>query len=130
MKVATRPVGSWVFIPAGDEELKPEEQTRITCRQLTQAERMEAWDNINWTVKDEGTGEVTIMPRTFRLARDLCKAAILSIENFPPGAPKPWPKDGSEAEKDAYLDMIPDMEMLRIGQAIRHKAFIEDEIKN
>jgi hypothetical protein len=37
---------------------------------------------------------------------------------------------GSDEEKGAWLDNIPDMEMLGIGQAIRQRAFLEDEIKN
>jgi hypothetical protein len=129
MKAFKRAVGSWAFIPAADRELPAAEQTRIWCRQLTQEERMYAWDNLNWTQRDT-EGNVVILPRTFTLARELCIAAIESIENFPAGDPKPWPKDGSADEKMAYLNMMDDYEMLRIGQAIRNKALLEDEVKN
>lgn len=126
MKVAKRPTGTWVYIPKDDAELPADQQTRITCRQLTQGERMEAWDNLNWTQRDT-EGNVTLLPRTFRMARELCISCIVQVENF---ATTPWPQYGSDEEKGAWLDNLPDMEMLAIGQAIRSRAFLEDEIKN
>jgi hypothetical protein len=127
MKVAKRPVGSWTYIPKEDRELPADKQTRVICRQLSQAERMESWDNLNWTQRDT-EGNVTLLPRTFQLARQLCINCIIGIENF--DSPTPWPAMGSDEEKGAWLDNIPDMEMLGIGQAIRQRAFLEDEIKN
>lgn len=127
MKVAKRPAGTWVYTPASDKDLPPEKQTRVVLRQLTQAERMEAWDNLNWTQRD-AEGNITILPRTFRMARELCIACIQSFENF--DAATPWPKDGSDDAKSEWLNNLPDMEMLAIGQAIRNRAFLEDEIKN
>jgi hypothetical protein len=88
---------------------------------------LESWDNLNWTQRDT-EGNVTLLPRTFQLARQLCINCIIGIENF--DSPTPWPAMGSDEEKGAWLDNIPDMEMLGIGQAIRQRAFLEDEIKN
>lgn len=129
MKAAIRQVGNWKFTFPSEEQNPPERQTVVVCRQLTQAERMLAWDNLNWTARD-AQGGVTLLPRTFRLARELCLLAIESIENFPEGAPKPYPTNGTDEEKSAYLDQFPDLELLKIGQAIRNRATLEEEVKN
>jgi hypothetical protein len=78
MKVAKRPVGSWTYIPKEDRELPADKQTRVVCRQLSQAERMTSWDNLNWTQRD-AEGNVTLLPRTFQLARELCINCIISV---------------------------------------------------
>lgn len=129
MKATKRPSGSWRFIPPADQKLKKEEQTTFVLNPLTQGERMVVWDDLRWTeVLPDGTRN--IRSRANQQAYDLCLSQIEAIENFPAGAPKPWPKNGSEEEKRAYLDQIDDVTILLVGSEIREHSSLEDELKN
>lgn len=129
MKAIKRPSGSWRFVPPADQRLKTEEQTVFVLNPLTQGERMVVWDELRWSeVLPDGTRN--IRSRANQQAYELCLAQIGAIENFPAGAPKAWPKNGSDEEKRAYLDQIDDVTILLVGSEIREHSSLEDEVKN
>lgn len=129
MKETSRAVGSWDYVPPADRELPAEQQTTVRCRSLTQAERMMVWDTLSRDIRMPDGSVVTDI-RSFRQARELCLACIESVENFPVGDPKPWPKDGTLAERESYLDRFPDAEILNIGVELRNRATVGQDIKN
>jgi hypothetical protein len=88
---------------------------------------MEVWDDIEWA-KPDGKGGQVIVPRAFQLSREICLTNISDVENFPPGAAQPWPQ--SRVEREKYLEQFDDFDLLLIGNEIRNKAVLEDEIKN
>jgi hypothetical protein len=125
VKPVQKRVGSWTFIPPSDRKLPAAEQTVFVLKPLTQLQRMEVWDNLRWVNPDN-----TMQPRAFVQARELCLSNIEDVQNFPPGSPKPWPKDGSFEAKAEYLEQFDDMDVLIIGNEIRDHSALDDDIKN
>lgn len=123
MKPIKRSLGSWRFIPPSDTKLPAAEQTVFILKPLSQLQRMEVWDNLRW-VNPDGTA----MSRAFVQARELCLTNIESIQNFPPGDPKPWPD--STRDRSEYLEQLDDMDVLIIGNEIRDHSGLDEEIKN
>jgi hypothetical protein len=125
MKPVHRQLGTWTFVPPSDRKLPAAEQTTFVLKPLTQLQRMEVWDNLRW-INPDGTAA----GRAFQQARELCLSNIEDVQNFPPGDPKPWPKDGSTQAKAEYLEQFDDMDVLLIGSAIRDHSGLDDDIKN
>jgi len=136
VKTPRRPHGSWRFIPPEDRALPPEEQTVFVLRPLTQEERMASWDNGAWSQRSED-GSKTILPRTFRLARENCLSHIEDVVNLQvpnsagDGYTVPiWPKNGTPEEKAKFLEVLGDVEVLIVGNEILDRSSLDDEIKN
>lgn len=119
MKAVTRSTGVVPYILKADQHRKPEEQSTFYIRPLTQGERMEANDRINITTVGP-TGVVEQEGRGWRQALELCVTRIERIENFPDGAPKPWPV--SEKERREYMEQFEDRDVSEIGTAIREAS--------
>lgn len=129
MKAARRPTGTWRYMLHSDRELKPEDQSVFVLKPLTQFERMEVWDDLNW-LETDSTGAQVVRPRANRQAYQLCLSNIASIENFPAGSPQKWPENGDVEGKKKYLELLDDLSILLIGTEIRQKSTLEEEVKN
>lgn len=106
---------SWVYILEGDRALSADQQTRFILRPLTQAEQMAIEDEVYYLSFD-ADGRKSHVTREKRVARQLALSHIESIENFPPGNPKPWPAD-PEA-RDRYLAELQADDVHEVGNEI------------
>jgi hypothetical protein len=90
---------------------------------------MRTWDDGYWS-QIEANGRRTLNSRSFQQAHALVISQLLATENFPLDAPKQWPVDGSRSDKEAYLELLDDMDVYEIGNAIRDRSILEEEAKN
>jgi hypothetical protein len=130
MRAFQRSLQSWEFVPPDDQKLPESERTTFVLSPLSQLERMEAWDNLNW-VSNDPDGSSTIKPRAFQQAFQLCLSHIVEIRNFPAGngeQPKPWPP--TRTERAQYLEQFSDLDILMIGSEIRNHSALEERAKN
>jgi hypothetical protein len=117
----------WRFVPVADQALDSEDRTTFRLRPLSQAERLRATDDLSRTViEPDGTQVITTRQR--QVARALCLSHIDDVENFPAGAPKPWPMD--RAERMAYLEQLDDELVKEIGNEIYNRSAIGAPEKN
>lgn len=124
-----RQVEAWWYVLLSEREKPKDQQSRFLCNPLKQGERMHVWDDHNWVTVDKD-GKRSITTRGLQQAYELCLTNLAKTENFPLDGPKPWPEKGSVAEKAEYLEMLDDMDVFEIGNAIREKATLEPEVKN
>lgn len=124
-----RQVESWWYVLLSEREKPKAEQSRFFCRPLRQYERMHVWDDSAWITID-ADGKKTVSARGFQQAHELCLTHLVATENFPLDEVKPWPDKGSKEEKEAYLEMLDDMDLFEIGNAIREKSTLGAEVKN
>lgn len=124
-----RQVEAWWYVLVSEREKSKPEQSRFLCQPLTQAERMRVWDDHNWVIVN-GDGTSSVNSRGLQQAHELVIDKLRDVQNFPLDGPKPWPANGSKAEKEAYLEMLEDMDVFEIGNAIREKSTLEAEAKN
>ncbi|MDP9202290.1 MAG: hypothetical protein M3P26_10235 [Gemmatimonadota bacterium] len=122
-----RQVEAWWYVLMSEREKPKEEQSRFLLKPLTQAERMGVWDDNSWVTVDK-EGKRTITPRGFQQAYDLCLTQITQAENFPLNGPQSWPT--SRSAREVYLEMLDDMDVFEIGNAVREKSVLEVEAKN
>ena len=125
-KKQKRAAECWRYVLLRDRKLPPEEQTTWILRPLTQLERAEARDNMARVQTIPGGGTATIT-RTHRLSLDLAVSNIHSVENFPAGAPEPWPED--REARLAYLDALDDDDVKELGNEIWVRSAIGGETK-
>jgi hypothetical protein len=124
-----RQTEAWWYVLVSERAKPKEEQSRFRLKPLTQSERMRVWDDHNWvTVSADGGSQVN--SRGLQQAHSLVVANLLEVENFPLDGPKTWPIDGSRKDKEAYLELLDDMDVFEIGNAIREKSTLEVEAKN
>lgn len=115
MKRITRSAASWTFVPPSDRDLPPEQQTTFTLRPLTITERAHYHDNLTRTSAN-GDGGSVVLSRTRQVSVEIVLNQVIAIENFPVGAPEPWPK-----ELDAritYLEKFDDDDLEAIADEI------------
>jgi hypothetical protein len=124
-----RQVESWWYVLLSEREKPAQEQSKFLLKPLTQAERMRVWDDHNWVTVDKDRNSAVIS-RGLQQALSLCISQLAEVQNFPLDGPKPWPLGGSRMEKEKYLEMLDDMDILEIGNAIRDKSTLEPEVKN
>lgn len=129
-EAARRPVEAWWYVLPSDQKLPVEQQSRFLLKPLTQAERMEVWDESDWVMIDGTTGDRTVRPRGFRQARELVLRNLVDVQNFPASKPEPFPKDASQAERVTYIDKLDDIDLFLIGDEIRKHSSLEKEVKN
>ena len=116
MKAILRPTGTQKYIPFSDRTLPPEEQTVIYYKPLTAGERAAAFDNLSVSELQE-SGKLLQRSQAWQVHRELCLTQIERVENFPAGAPQPWPTDA--AARETYLEQFDDFVVNEIGAAIR-----------
>jgi hypothetical protein len=126
-KMKSRAAASFPYVLIGDRDLPPEQQTQFVLRPLTVDEHAAAHDGLVRTLVDKD-GNRTIVNRTRQQAVSLALEHIVSIENFPVGAPQPWP-DERERRRD-YLGMLMPADLQELGGVLFHRAEVGDEEKN
>jgi hypothetical protein len=124
-----RQVEAWWYVLLSEREKPKEQQSRFLLKPLTQAERMRVWDDHNW-VNVSSDGSSTVSSRGLQQAHALVLTNLLETENFPLDGPRKWPAEGSKTEKLTYLELLDDMDVFEIGNAIREKSTLEPEAKN
>lgn len=129
MRATKRATATWRFVLPEDRELEEKERTTFILSPLKQGERMDVWDSLK-TVDEDGDGNRRIRSHSYRQSLELCISHIEDVENFPAGAPKAWPRNGSDEEKAQYLDELKDVAVLVIGTEIRGHSILEEEAKN
>lgn len=126
-KARRRLAESWSYRLLCDRALDPSEQTVFHLNPLTQAERLQVRDDIARNrVLANGTTETQRRKGQVELA--LCLTNIASIENFPVGAPTPWPADHDA--RRAYLEQLDDEYIEEIGAEIYGRSAIGELEKN
>jgi hypothetical protein len=121
---------SWSYVLQADRALEPDQQTRFTLRPVIAADRDRIRDNLMWT-QIHADGSQTKVRRTRQTARVVALEHIVSVDNFPVGAPLPWPKD--RGEREAYLAMFDDNDIEELGDEIWARSTIgpdEEPLKN
>jgi hypothetical protein len=111
---------SLTYVLKGDRALPVEQQTRFVLEPLKGPERMRVWDQINAVNKSDDRAEV--ISRSFQQARELVLQHLISVENFPVGKPKPWPKSPAACEE--YLERLDDLDIYEIGNELRERSSI------
>lgn len=113
-KKAGHAVESWWYVLEDDRALPSSEQSRFLLRPLTVAERAALWDSF-----------VVEKDRTFVRALELLVDHVERVENFPAGAPEPWPQ--KRAEREAYIGMLPGLYMSELANEIMRHAKLSPE---
>jgi hypothetical protein len=118
---------SWTYVLASDQTLKAEEQTVFRLSPMTQAERVAAYDDASRVII-QGDGTQVVAGRERQVALALCLSHIEDVQNFPVGAPKPWPI-GTE-ERARYLEQLHDTDIAELGGEIYDRSTIGRTEKN
>lgn len=126
-KAKQRSAESFRYVLVGDRELPPEQQTTFVLNPLTGPERARVRDEAVVTVVAP-TGERRIIDRTYQQSRETVQAHLVSIENFPLGAPKAWPTKLSE--QAAYMDLFDDGDLLELHNELFTRSWLGDDAKN
>lgn len=119
MKASTRPPMSWRFIPLRDRRLPSEEQSVFTLRPMSLGERASTRDELA-RVQVTPDGTRTVQSRTSQVSARIARDHIVSIENFPAGAPQEWPSTVEAREK--FLDQLDDDVVLEIGNEVYERS--------
>jgi hypothetical protein len=122
-----RAAESWRYVLKSDESLPPEQQSVFVLTPLNVIERAEARDGMVRRVVG-ATGETTVSQRDKRLSVEFCLSHIREIENFPAGAPKPWPDTSDERLR--YLDQLDDSAVQELGNEIWVRSELGETEKN
>lgn len=128
METVKRPTEAIVYVPETDRELPADQQTKITLRPMTQAERIAAIDDED--VLEVGGSAARVRGRQWRRNYELARDHITAVEHFPVDDPKPWPATGARAEKEAYLALMPEAAVFLIGQAVFERSVLPAGAKN
>lgn len=118
---------SWLYIPRADRDLAPELQSAFRLRPMAQAERTVARDDVARTVIQED-GSQMIVGRERQVAVSICVNHIVDAQNFPAGAPDPWPVERSA--RLAYLESMDDELVREIGNEVFTRSTIGEPEKN
>jgi hypothetical protein len=114
-KSRKRPAEAWVFVLEADTQLPLDQQTRFTLRPMTHAERAAVRDDLAREERQRD-GTTATVARTRQQAYAIALAHIVSVENFPVGAPQAWPND--RAAQERYLEQLEDDDVLEIGNEV------------
>lgn len=126
-KKVARPAESWTYVLKDDRELRPEEQSHFVLRPLTQSERALSLDEVmrGFTSPD---GVTTTVVYARRQAIETVITCLLSVENFPAGAPEPWPT--SRADRLAYLNGLSVKWISELADEVFERSIVGDDLKN
>lgn len=122
-----RPASSWTYVLSVDEDKPVEEQSRFLLRPLTVSERAAIRDDIA-RVHTAADGSQVTTTRTYGQGIEIVLEHVVSIENFPAGAPEPWPE--AIAERRRYLEGLDDAWIQEIANEVWAKSTIANELKN
>lgn len=121
-KAIRRSTEPFVYVLERDRNLPPNEQSRFTLKPLTTAERFELLDTVVTTIIHPD-GRREIVDHTWRRAREQLKSHLVSVENFPAEDPRSWPSDGTDTDRERYLDRLEDSDILEIYNEIFRRSF-------
>jgi hypothetical protein len=114
---------AWTYVTKADRELPKDQQSRFTLSPLISTERD--------LLRDEMVNDDRTFGSIYTRGRKLALDHIVSVENFPVGEPKPWPEKRSERE--AYLSLLDDDDVLEIGNEVWARSTLgpeDKELKN
>lgn len=123
-KVKKRVAGSWSYVLLGDRSLPPDQQSVFVLRPLTGAERERVVDEVSQRIY-QADGSVRVISRMRTIARELVLSHVESIERFPVGAPKAWPKEPDERQR--YLEDMDDDDVFEVGNEIFNRSALGPE---
>lgn len=126
-KRVTRPAESWSYVLQSDRGLPLEEQSRFVLSPLSQIERAAIRDEIA-RVSTASDGRKDIISRERRQGVEIVLDHLVSVENFPAGAPQKWPD--KREERSAYLEQLDDDFVQELANEIWEKSTIGLEVKN
>ena len=122
---------AWTYVLEGDRALPLDQQTRFVLGPMTGPERDRVNDAIRSNTQINADGTRTIIERTRQQARLIALEHIVSVDNFPVGAPQSWPAKRDARER--YLDQMDDDDVLELGDEVWKRSTLgadEDPIKN
>lgn len=119
-KSKKRPPESFSFVLRGDRDLPEGEQSRFVLRPMTIDEQAAYLD----ASRDDADGG----SRLWRAAVAIVPQHIVSVENFPAGEPREWPK--GHAERLEYLAELGVSACYEIGTEVFNRSYLEDAAKN
>lgn len=126
-KQIKRSAEAFRYTLVADRQLEPTEQTVFTLNPLTAPERRRLVDESTVTrVLPDGTRE--IIERARQQAWENVRSHIVSVENFPVGQAKLWPK--SRDEQDAYLNEFEEDAILEMHNELFRRSWLGDDVKN
>jgi hypothetical protein len=133
MQAVKRATETFRYVPKGDRSKPPEEQTTITLRPMTLVEEAAYTDAQEAHLINPTTNERYARRRDFTAAIEVCLAHIEAVENFPAGAngsARPWPKDGSLADKREYLNEFDVIMCWEIAQEVAARTVLPADAGN
>lgn len=117
-----RAAEAWTYVLLADRALPIEDRTTFTLRPLTITEQAAALDDLVRTEFDED-GNRVVLRRARRQAIALAVTHIEAIDNFPAGAPKPWPEDRDSRRR--YLEQLRLEDVVELGDEIWKRSSID-----
>jgi hypothetical protein len=130
-KQIRRSAESFRYVLKSDQALPLLEQTTFVLNPLTQEERRRLLDEIVVTrTLPDGTKES--IDRTWQEAGQIVLSHLVMVENFPVGAPQPWPNGkGSTAEqRRQYLNEFADTDLLELYNELFRRSYLGDDVQN
>ena len=124
-----RQVEAWWYVLVSEREKPMNEQSKFLLKPLTQGERMRVWDDSSWVaIAKDGSRSITA--RGFQQAHEILMSNLVETQNFPLDGVKAWPANGSGADREAYLEMLADLDVFELGDVIRNRSTLGPEVKN
>lgn len=127
MQRIKRTAESWSYVPRTDRELPAEQQTRFTLKPLTLTERAALKDALTRTLV-QVDGSIAVLSRNRQEGLGVVLTHVLAVENYPPGAPQPWP--AGQEERLVYLEQFNDDDVREIGDEIFAHSNLGEPEKN
>lgn len=112
---------SWSYVLRDDRALDPSEQSVFRLNPMTQADRLVVLDDAARRV-ELPDGSTVVKTRQRQVSLEICLSQIAAIDNFPAGAPKPWPAD--EIAQRQYLEQLDDEYIKELGEEIFTRSSI------
>jgi hypothetical protein len=110
-----RQTENWTYVLEADRALPEDQQTRFTLKPLGPQARAQVLDALSTrTIFADGTNEVR--SHRHRQSLNIVVNGIVSVENFPVGAPHAWPDELDARVR--YVDQLDDNQIAEIADEI------------
>lgn len=127
---AIRDVENFTYVLKEDRALPPAEQSVFTFRPLTQGERLRILDGMEVVLVDRATGTRQIKPCGITQSYDALLLTLVSVQNFPAGAPETYPADKGREARQRYLEALDDLAVIELGNYVVDRATLGPPEKN
>jgi hypothetical protein len=126
-----RSAESFRYVLKGDQALPLPEQTTFVLNPLTQDERRRLLDEVVVT-RTLSDGVKESIDRSWQEAGQIVLAHLVSVENFPVGAPEPWPsgKGSTVEQRKQYLNEFADSDVLELYNELFRRSYLGDDVQN